>query len=235
MPTPLLPAIELATGHHPVGTVIWLHGLGADGNDFVPIVRELALPEDKPLRFIFPHAPIRPVSINNGYAMRAWFDMGMGSANPILVPGQSSRPGVWSSEAHIRESQRAVEALIEREVSRGIATEKIVLAGFSQGGVIALHTALRYPKRLAGVMALSTYLALDELLTAEKQAANAAIAIFMAHGGQDDVIPLQAALASRERLQSLGYSVEWHEYAMPHSVCPEEVEAIAVWLAKALA
>lgn len=233
MTTDLLPAIELSTGHHPVGTVIWLHGLGADGNDFVPIVRELALPEDKPLRFIFPHAPIRAVSINNGYAMRAWFDMGMGE-NAILVPGKSNRPGVWSSEPHIRESERAVEALIEREVSRGIATEKIVLAGFSQGGVIALHTALRYPKKLAGVMALSTYLALDELLAAEKQAANALIPIFMAHGRQDDVIPLQAALSSRERLQSLGYGVEWHEYAMPHSVCPEEVEAIAAWLEKVL-
>src|ERR1700674_482880 len=232
MTTDLLPAIELSTGPRPLGTVIWLHGLGADGNDFAPIVRELALPEDKPLRFIFPHAPIRPVSINSGYAMRAWFDMG--SASAILVPGQSSRPGVWSSEPHIRESQRAVEALIEREGLRGIATEKIVLAGFSQGGVIALHTALRYPKKLAGVMALSTYLAQGESLALEKQAANATIPIFMAHGRQDDVIPLQAALSSREHLQSLEYAVEWHEYAMPHSVCPEEVEAIAAWLAKVL-
>jgi phospholipase/carboxylesterase len=202
MPTDLLPAIELSTGHNPLGTVIWLHGLGADGNDFVPVVRELALPEDKPLRFIFPHAPVRPVSLNNGYAMRAWFDMGMGEANVILVPGQSSRPGMWSSEPHIRESQRAVEALIEREVSRGIATEKIVLAGFSQAGHRFAHRPA-LPKKLAGVMALSTYLALAESLAAEKQAANATIPILMAHGRQDDVIPLQAALASRERLQSL--------------------------------
>jgi phospholipase/carboxylesterase len=235
MPTQLLPAIELSTGHQPQGTVIWLHGLGADGSDFVPIVKELRLGEDRPLRFIFPHAPTRPVSINSGYVMRAWYDMGIGGANAMAIPGVGTGPSMWSSEAHIRESQRAVDALIEREVSRGIDTEKIVLAGFSQGGVIALQTALRYPQRLAGVMALSTYLALADSLPAEKQAANAAIPIFMAHGLQDEVIPLAAATSSRDRLLSLGYAIEWHEYAMPHSVCGEEVEAIAAWLEKVLA
>jgi phospholipase/carboxylesterase len=235
MPTQLLPAIELSTGHHPRGTVIWLHGLGADGSDFVPIVKELKLGEERPLRFIFPHAPTRPVSINSGYVMRAWYDMGIGGPNAMVIPGVGTGPSMWSSEAHIRESQRAVEALIEREVARGIGTDKIVLAGFSQGGVIALQTALRYPQRLAGVMALSTYLALADSLPAEKQAANAAIPIFMAHGLQDEVIPLAAATSSRDRLLSLGYAIEWHEYAMPHSVCGEEVEAIAAWLEKVLA
>lgn len=234
MPTPLLPAIELTTGHDPHGTVIWMHGLGADGSDFVPVVKELGLPEEKPLRFIFPHAPMRPVAINNGFVTRAWFDMGMGSSSGLVVPGRAARPSVWSSEAHIRESQMAIETLIEREVARGISTEKIVLAGFSQGGVIALHTALRCRRKLAGVMALSTYLALAESLPAERQEVNAAISIFMAHGRQDDIIPLQAATSSRDRLTSLGYVVEWYEYPMPHSVCMEEVEAIGHWLQKVL-
>ena len=226
----LLPAIELVTNHDPRSSVIWLHGLGADGNDFVPVVRDLELPEELPLRFIFPHAPMRAVTINNGFVMRAWYDMALGQSSPIILPGQPQRPLMTSSEAHIRESQRALEALIEREMARGTAPERIVLAGFSQGGVIALHTALRYPERLAGVLALSTYLALPDSLAAEKSTANQAIPIFMAHGTQDEVIPLAMAEQSRRALERAGYAVEWHEYTMPHSVALEEIQAISAWL-----
>jgi phospholipase/carboxylesterase len=221
MDTPLstlLPAIELNINHDPVATVIWLHGLGADGNDFVPIVKELNLQEDKPIRFIFPHAPMRPVSINGGHVMRAWYDLGM-------VAGQ-----LTSKEEDIRASQKALELLIEREISRGMPAEKIILAGFSQGGVIALHTGLRYPKKLGGVLALSTYLALANSLPTERSQVNATIPIYMAHGREDQVIPLAMAALSRDELQRLGYQVDWHQYPMQHSVCAEEIEAISDWL-----
>lgn len=216
----LLPAIELTTDHNPAAAIIWMHGLGADGNDFVPVVKELNLPEDKPVRFIFPHAPMRPITINNGYVMRGWYDLGM-------VAGQ-----LTSKEDDIRASQQAVEALIEREIERGIAPEKIILAGFSQGGVIALHTALRYPKRLGGILALSTYLALANSLSNERSEANATIPIYMAHGTQDPIIPLVMATNSRNELQRLGYQVEWHDYVMQHSLCMEEIESIGQWLEK---
>lgn len=213
-----LPAIELVTNHPPTASVIWLHGLGADGNDFVPVVKELNLPEEKPIRFIFPHAPMRPVSINGGQVMRAWYDLGM-------VAGQMT-----SKEADIRASQQAIHVLIEREISRGMPPEKIILAGFSQGGVIALHVGLRYSQRLGGVLALSTYLALASSLPTERSLANAGIPIYMAHGTADPVIPISMGIRSRDELQRLGYKVEWHEYSMQHSVCMEEMESISHWL-----
>src|SRR5258706_5723348 len=228
----LLPAIELATNHDPLGSVIWMHGLGADGNDFVPVVRELDLADDKPLRFIFPHAPTRPVTLNGGMVMRAWYDMEIVQSSPIILPGQPSRPAMRGSETDIRASQRAVERLIEREVSRGVASEKIVLAGFSQGGVIALQTGLRHVARLGGILALSTYLALEDTPATQKSAANAAIPIFMAHGTQDEVIPLALGKRSRDILQREGCQVEWHEYPTPHSVMLEEIQAISAWLQK---
>ena len=213
--------VELATGAEPRGTVIWMHGLGADGWDFVPIVRELPLPESLPLRFIFPHAPERPVTINNGFVMRAWYDI---SQNDIArVP----------DEAGIRESQASVQLLIEREKARGIAPSAIVLAGFSQGGAIALQTGLRFRERFAGIAALSAYLPLEDSLDREASDANKATPIFMAHGTQDPVIAMKLAEMSREALHRRGYSVEWHSYPMPHSVCAEEVQALAEFFASA--
>jgi len=217
----LLPHIELATGPDPQGTVLWLHGLGADGWDFVPVVRELPLPESMALRFIFPHAPVRPVTINNGHEMRAWYDIRQ--SDIARVP----------DEAGIRDSQAAIERLIARERSRGVADDRIVLAGFSQGGAIALQTGLRHRERLAGIVALSTYLPLEESLEAEAAGANRATPIFMGHGTQDPVIPLALAQASQRALQARGYDVQWHAWPMPHSVCAEEVEALGEFLARA--
>jgi phospholipase/carboxylesterase len=214
----LLSHIELATGADPQGTVIWMHGLGADGWDFVPIVRELDLPEDLPLRFIFPNAPVRPVTINNGYAMRAWYDIRMADI------------GRLPDEAGIRQSQSQVEAFVAREKSRGIAARRIVLAGFSQGGAIALHTGLRHAEPLAGILALSTYLPLGESLDREATQANDRVAVFMAHGTQDPVVPLALAESSRATLAGRGITPDWHTYPMPHSVCAEEVAAISQWL-----
>jgi phospholipase/carboxylesterase len=215
----LLSHIELSTGADPVGTVIWMHGLGADGWDFVPIVRELALAEDLPLRFIFPNAPVRPVTINNGYEMRAWYDIVMADI------------GRQPDEAGIRQSQAQVEAFVAREKTRGIPARKIVLAGFSQGGAIALHTGLRHGEALAGILALSTYLPLGETLARESSDANSRVPIFMAHGSQDQVVPIALARSSRATLESRGLSPEWHDYPMPHSVCAEEVGEISAWLA----
>jgi phospholipase/carboxylesterase len=193
-------------------TIIWLHGLGADHSDFEPIVPELDLPPS--VRFVFPDAPIRAVTINQGMRMRAWYD--------ILQFG----PGP-EDEAGIRESQGIVEGLIE---AAGVPPERVVLAGFSQGGAIVLHTALRYPRRLAGVLALSTYVPLSHKLDAEKSAENAQIPVFMAHGRFDELIPLPRAAASRDLLVKTGYRVEWHEYPMPHSVCMEEIADAAAFL-----
>ena len=214
----LLSHIELSTGAEPAGTVIWMHGLGADGWDFVPIVRELDLPEDLPLRFIFPNAPVRPVTINNGYAMRAWYDIAMADI------------GRLPDEAGIRQSQAQVEAFLAREKSRGMPARSIVLAGFSQGGAIALHTGLRHTEPLAGILALSTYLPLAESLDREAADANERVPVFMAHGTQDPVVPLALAESSRAILASRGLAPEWHAYPMPHSVCAEEVGAISQWL-----
>ncbi|HVY65794.1 MAG TPA: dienelactone hydrolase family protein [Gammaproteobacteria bacterium] len=218
---PLLPTVEIATGDSPELAIIWLHGLGADGHDFEPIVPELGL--RFPARFIFPHAPIRPITVNGGMEMRAWYDIvGFGL-------------NVQQDAAGIRESAAAVTRLIDREIARGIAASRIVLAGFSQGGAIALHAALREPRPLAGVMALSTYLPLGETLPAERSAANAGVPIFLAHGTADPLLPLALAEGSRRTLEALGYAVEFHVYPMPHSVCVEEIAAIAVWLARRVA
>jgi len=218
----LLPAVEIETRPNPNAAVIWMHGLGADGNDFVPIVPELKLPATAGIRFVFPHAPTRPVTINGGYVMRAWYD---------IVGADLTTRG---DEAGIRDSQQRVEQLIAREKSRGITASRIVLAGFSQGGVIALQTGLRHAERLAGIMALSTYLALPQKLAAEANAANRDVPIFMAHGTGDQVILHAWADQSRRMLEQQGYKIEWHDYPMPHSLCLEEVVAMGAWLRKVL-
>ena len=216
-----LELVELATGPNPSGTVIWMHGLGADGWDFVPIVRELPLPDGLQLRFIFPHAPVRPVTINNGVSMRAWYDISQ--MDLARVP----------DEGGIRESQASIEQLLAREVARGVDASRIVLAGFSQGGVIALQTGLRHAQKLGGIVALSTYLALENSLDAEGAPANRRTPILMVHGNQDPVIPLELADASQRALVARGYDVEWQTYPMPHAVCAEEVEVIGDFLATA--
>jgi phospholipase/carboxylesterase len=207
---------------HPQGdadaTVIWMHGLGADGNDFVPIVPELRLPDALKVRFIFPNAPVQPVTINGGAAMRAWYD--------ISSPDFERR----ADEAGVRASQSKIAALIEREHARGIAYERIVLAGFSQGGVIALQTGLRFPHRLGGVMALSTYLACGDTLASEGTKANKDTRVLMIHGARDGVIPLSVAQKSQAALSAAGYTVQWKTYPMEHSVCAEEVGDIARFL-----
>ena len=210
--------LELNTGADPKGTIIWMHGLGADCWDFVSIVKELGLPADLPLRFIFPQAPSRPITINNGQIMPGWYDISMAQ-----LQRKPDEPGV-------RQSQAAIEELIAREIGRGIAADKIILAGFSQGGAIALQTGLRYREALGGIMALSTYLTLDDSLAAEATIANANIPIFMAHGTEDQLIPLALAQSSRAKMAARGYKIEWHEYPMPHSVCMEEIEEIGVWI-----
>jgi phospholipase/carboxylesterase len=210
-------AVEINTGPDPAAAVIWLHGLGADGHDFEPIVPELEL--DKPVRFVFPHAPVRPVTINQGMRMRAWYDIFQFGGGP-------------EDEAGVRASQKLLEEMIAEERKRGIS--KILLAGFSQGGAIALQTALRHPERLAGVLALSTYLPLSATLEAERSAANRELPIFMAHGQYDDIIPLARAEQSKQVLERLGYRVEWHTYPMPHSVCPEEIADISRFLRRVL-
>jgi phospholipase/carboxylesterase len=220
--TDLLSTIELENGDDPTHTILWLHGLGADGNDFVPIIDELELPSASRIRFIFPHAPMRPVSINNGFVMRAWYD---------VLNLNFNQP---EDEDGLRDSQRAIEALLERERQRGITPERIVLAGFSQGGAMALQTGLRYPERLAGIMALSCYLPLQQTLVAEAHHVNSATSIFMAHGSQDPIVPLTLAAASRRQLLESGYAVEWHEYPMAHTVCVKEMTDISAWLKRVL-
>jgi phospholipase/carboxylesterase len=217
----VLDAIEIETGPAPQAAVIWLHGLGADGHDFEPIVPELGLPASKPVRFIFPNAPQRPVTINMGMRMRAWYD--------ILQLG-----GGKEDEAGIRDSQGFVDGLIARETQRGIAHRKIVLAGFSQGGAIVLQTGLRHAERLGGVLALSTYLPLAATLEKERSAANRDLPIFMAHGAFDGMIPMHRAALSRDAMRALGYAVDWREYPMQHSVCPEEIADIAAFLLRIL-
>ena len=217
----LLPSVEVETRPRPSHAVIWLHGLGADGNDFVQAVDAIPLPRIG-IRFVFPHAPMKPVTINGGFVMRAWYD--------ILGPDLSAR----QDEHGIRASQLAVDALIAREAERGIPASRIVLAGFSQGGVIALHTGLRHGRKLAGIMALSAYLALHKTTQSERAGANELTSIFMAHGQSDPIVPISAGRLSRDFLKQLGYPVEWHEYDMPHSVCVEELEDIGTWLQQVL-
>lgn len=222
--TRLLPAIELETGVRPTHAILWMHGLGADGNDFVPIVDELALSPNPRIRFVFPHAPMRPVSINGGAMMRAWYDY------DVVDPNS----GLYENMASLHDSQREVEALIAREKQRGIDPENIVLAGFSQGGALALQTGLRYPEKLAGIMALSCNLPVPQTLAPEAHRANLATSIFMAHGDTDNIVPMIVAAASRRQLLESGYTVEWHEYPMAHSVCKEEIVHIGEWLKRVL-
>lgn len=216
-----LPTVELETRAQPTRAVIWLHGLGADGNDFVPIVEEMAdeLAALPPIRFVFPHAPVRPVTINGGYEMRAWYD--------LVAQDFSQRR---EDPVGVHQSARQIEALITRENERGIADEHIVLAGFSQGGAVALHTGLRHARRLAGILALSTYLPLADTLAGEASVANRDVPIFMAHGRDDSVIPYAFAARSGDLLRREGYAVDWHAYAVEHGVCLEEVLDIAGWL-----
>ena len=221
----ILEVIEIETGKNPAASVIWMHGLGADGNDFVPVVNELDLSGAPAIRFVFPHAPMRAVTINGGAVMRAWYDVSLGD-----LEGKSRR----ADEAGVRESEAQVGALIENEIKRGISSKNIVLAGFSQGGAIALHTGLRYPDRLAGVMALSTYLPLAESLPQETAPANKAAPVFMAHGTFDPVVPLVMGAGSMTFLTGLGYAVEWRQYPMQHSVCVQEIADIGAWLRKVL-
>ena len=223
MTNDLLETIEIETAPAPRAAIIWLHGLGADGHDFVPIVPELDLPPAPAIRFVFPHAPTRPVTINGGAVMRAWYD--------IVAAGGHRR----ETEPGVRESQRQIEALIDRERGRGVPDAAIVLAGFSQGGAMVLHTGLRHPQRLAGIMALSCSLPLADTVAAEAHPANRGTPIFMAHGTHDPMIPLARGHQARDTLTSLGYRPAWHEYRMPHSVCPEEIADVSAWLRQVLA
>lgn len=203
-------------------TVIWLHGLGADGYDFYSIVPRFNLPSPLSVRFIFPHAPIRPVTLNQGTKMRAWYDI-------VTIDA-----GAFEDESGIRASEKLIVDLVQEEEKKGIASKNIALAGFSQGGVIALQCGLRYPKPLAGIIALSTYLPLADTLPSERTSVNQEIPVFIGHGTRDEVIPVAWARNSRQILKQHGYTTEWHEYAMGHSVCPEEVRDIALFLERVL-
>ena len=216
-----LQAIEIETRSNPSHSVIWMHGLGADGSDFVPIVRELKLPP-LGIRFIFPHAPMRPVTINGGFVMRAWYD--------IVVQDLVRQ----EDERGIRDSQELVGQLIEKEIGRGIPANRIVLAGFSQGGVITLQAGLRYSKRLAGLLALSCYLPLASTLEKERSAANQDVPLFIGHGIHDDIVPLKRGTDARDALAKLGYKPEFHQYPMPHSVHPDEIADIGAWFQRTL-
>jgi phospholipase/carboxylesterase len=218
----MLDAIEITTGPKPRLAVLWLHGLGADGHDFEPIVPELGLPREPAVRFVFPNAPLRPVTVNNGMVMRAWYDVSFAAGRR-----QEDEPGV-------RESQKRIEALIEREARRGVPAASVCLFGFSQGGAMALQTGLRHPERLGGIAALSCFLPLADTLAAEAHPANRDVPIFLAHGAHDDLIPIARGAECRDRLIALGYRVEWREYAMPHSVCMEEIADLSAWLARVL-
>ena len=223
----LLERIELESAPNPTAAVIWLHGLGASGDDFAAIVPELDLRGCPAIRFVFPHAPVMPVTVNGGYVMPAWYDI----FGTELGTGAVKR----EDASGIAKSQQAIEALIANEVARGISPAKIVIAGFSQGCAVALHTGLRHPAKLAGIMALSGYLPLASTVAAERSAANASTPIYMAHGTQDPVVMLNRAEASRDVLQALGYPVQWHTYVMPHSVHPQEVADISAFLKQVLA
>jgi phospholipase/carboxylesterase len=218
----LLENIEIETAPNPQASIIWLHGLGADGHDFVPLVRELDLKGLPGIRFVFPHATAIPVTINGGYVMRAWYD---------ITGAELMRR---EDEVGLRDSQRDVEALIAREKARGIPASNIVLAGFSQGCAMTLQTGLRHPEKLAGMLCLSGYLPLADKVVHERTEESRDTPIFMAHGRQDNVVPVARAEQSRELLTAMGYQVEWHEYMMAHTLCLEEVQDISAWLKKVL-
>lgn len=213
-------SVEITPNVSPVGSVIWLHGLGADGHDFTSLVPQFNLPPHLPLRFIFPHAPLKPVTINNGYVMRAWFDI------------YSMQIDQRIDLAGIADSVKFVEKLIENEQSRGIASEKIIVAGFSQGAVIALTAGLQYSKKLAGVIALSGYLPNAAQVLSNKSRANQALPVFLAHGSEDTVVPFMLGKITEAALKENGIPVAWHSYTMPHTVCNEEVHDLATWLIK---
>lgn len=208
--------VEVVTGEDPTGSVIWLHGLGADGHDFEPIVPELRLPAGVSLRFVFPHAPVQPVTINGGMAMRSWYDI-----RSFDSEGRADRDGVLQSSA-------ILQGLIDREIERGIAANRIVVAGFSQGGAVAIHTALQTEQEIAGLMALSTYMALPD--DAQTAVSRKDLPIFMAHGSLDPVLRIEWGRSSADKLIEVGYDVEWHEYPMAHAVCPQEIADISTWL-----
>jgi phospholipase/carboxylesterase len=215
-----LPSIEINTNpnNKPTASVIWLHGLGADGHDFADIAPQLNLPKEASIRFIFPHAPIRPITINGGFKMRAWFDCYALDAN---AP---------QDELGIRESQQAIEQLIQKELASGIPSNKIVLAGFSQGGAMALHCGLRYTQQLAGILVLSGFLPLAAKLANELNNNNLATPILMLHGENDDIVPLEWAMLSKNKLENLKLKIEWHTYQIRHHLCADEIYAIAKWL-----
>ncbi len=217
-----LETLQIETGPRPEAAIIMLHGLGADGNDFVPFAQEIDLGAVGPVRWVFPHAPMMPVTVNGGYVMRAWYD--------ILGPNIPQR----EDEPGLRRSMGEVAALIDAQRQRGIASERIVLAGFSQGCAMTLLTGLRYGERLAGLAGLSGYLPLATKLAAERSMVNAGAPVFLAHGRSDPVVPFAAGTVSRNVLRAMGYAVEWHEYAMPHSVCAEEIADLKVWLQSVL-
>jgi phospholipase/carboxylesterase len=230
MNTPFLETLEALSGGdaaaQPVASIIVLHGLGADGNDFVPIARELDLSTVGPVRFVFPSAPVQPVTLNGGYRMRAWYDIHPPSANPA-VPRLEDEPG-------LRAAQGLVQGLIDREVTRGVPAHRIVLMGFSQGCAMTLMTGLRAPQRLAGLVGLSGYLPIAGTTDAERGEANRATPIFLAHGEDDPMVTIDRAIASRDELQRLGYDVEWHTYPMEHTVSTQEVDDLNAWLLKVL-
>ncbi len=214
----MLNSVILETSPQPDAAIIWLHGLGADGHDFESIVPELRLPQDLKIRFIFPHAPTMPVTVNGGYVMPAWYDIYDGG----VLAGED--------EEGMRRSQVQITELIEAEKKKGIQAKRIVLAGFSQGGAMTLFTGLRYPQKLAGLMVLSAYLPLAEKTTAEMTEANSKTSVFMAHGKQDGVVPFEGARVSKDFLLKRGLPVEWHEYAMAHSLHPQEIKDISAWI-----
>lgn len=214
--------VEVETGSQPTASIIWLHGLGADGHDFEPIIPELHLPPKLSLRFVFPHAPYRPVTINNGYVMRAWYDIAM------------TERGFEQNLEHIRESEKVLQAVIEKEIRRGIPCGRIVLAGFSQGGAIALHTGLRYPMTLAGIVALSAPVPFAESLMAEAHPANAAVPVFIAHGTDDRMVPHDLVQPAHRRMEARGLRLEQHIYVMGHTLVPDEIRDIAAWLVRVL-
>ncbi len=222
MDIPLLDAVEINPPGTPNACIIWLHGLGADGHDFEPLIPQLAIVREYGVRVVLPHAPRRPVTINGGMVMPAWYD--------ILAP--DFRHG--EDDAGIRQSEQQLQALIGREIASGIAPQRIILAGFSQGGAIVLHTGLRYAQPLGGILALSSYLPLNESLVAEASAANAQVALMMAHGTDDPVVPLALAEQSCELLREQGYVVDWHSYPMQHALCAEEMRDMRAWLVSCL-
>ncbi|MEP1445338.1 MAG: alpha/beta hydrolase-fold protein [Paraglaciecola sp.] len=223
MSQPALPYVEVNPDVKAKATVIWLHGLGDSGNGFAPIVPDLKLPSELGIRFVFPHAPTRPVTINNGMLMRAWYDI-----TSLDFNHRADSQGV-------KESSAFVANLIEQEIAQGIPANKIVLAGFSQGGVIALNLGTRYEKTLAGIMSMSSYMSEPEKLKEEAHSANKSTPIFVAHGTHDDVVPVFMGNAAFKVLQSNGYQVTWHEYAMQHNVCMQQLNDISSWLQEKLA